>query len=77
MPIMLPLTTANLSTHEHATATVSGDSAVRDWLAASIDSRQVDADPETWMQLVAKDDLAAAIEAAIQNRLPKKAGPRR
>jgi hypothetical protein len=67
MPRREPLTIANLSRHERATATISANNAVRGWLAGSGHSRQNDSNPETWMQLVARDSLAAAIEATMQD----------
>jgi hypothetical protein len=77
MPRGAPLTTANLIVHERATTTISASNVVRGWLAASGDSRQINADPENWMQLVARDHLAAAIEAIIQNDPPEKRDSRR
>jgi hypothetical protein len=62
-----PLTAANLAAHEREISPTPSKHAVREWLAtsASTDRRNVDAD--AWTQLVGRDSVAAAIEAATHD----------
>lgn len=60
------LTAANLAAHLQQTATISTKDAVRSWLNDSENPRRASVDRETWMLLVDRDPVAAAIEAGTR-----------
>jgi hypothetical protein len=63
----LRLTTTNLATHDQNISSVTADHAVRCWLndIEPLGGRYVDS--ETWMRLVERDPMAAAIEDATRS----------
>jgi hypothetical protein len=58
------LTSSNLALHEQNTTRMSTDHAILSWLDASRTSPPVPVDNETWIRLVERDLVAAAIDAA-------------
>jgi hypothetical protein len=62
-----PLTAANLAAHEREISSLLSTQAVREWLAMSGNSDRRNFDTEAWMQLVGRDPVAAAIEAATHD----------
>jgi hypothetical protein len=62
-----PLTVANLAAHERETTSVPSNQATREWLATSGNSDRRNFDTEAWMQLVGRDPVATAIEAATHD----------
>lgn len=63
-----PLTASNLALHEQNTTTIPIDHTIRSWLnsSGSGTSPPVHVDNESWMDLVERDPVAAAIEAATR-----------
>jgi hypothetical protein len=70
----LPLTTANLATHERATSTLINDLPMQRWLSSNDNERQRGIDVDAWIQLVERDQVAAAIEALIRVDAENKPG---
>jgi hypothetical protein len=62
-----PLTAANLAVREREISPMPSNQAVREWLAMSGNSDRRNLDMEAWMQLIERDPVAAAIEAATHN----------
>jgi hypothetical protein len=62
-----PLTATSLAAHERNTSTVSTNRSIRGWSNVSEGSLRHDVDLEAWTQLVRRDPVAAAIEAATEH----------
>ena len=64
-----PLTASNLALHQQNTTAIPIDHAICSWLnsSGSGTSPPVHVDNETWMRLVERDPVAAAIEAATRD----------
>jgi hypothetical protein len=59
-----PLTSSNLALHEQNTTRTSTDHAILSWLNGIRTSPPVPVDNETWIRLVERDLVTAAIDAA-------------
>lgn len=64
-----PLTASNLALHQQNTTAIPVDHAIRSWLNSngSGTSPRVHVDNRIWMDLVERDPVAAAIEAATRD----------
>jgi hypothetical protein len=62
-----PLTAANLAAHDREISPLPSNQAVREWLTMSGNSDRRNFDTQAWMQLVGRDPVAAAIEAATHD----------
>jgi hypothetical protein len=67
-----PLTAANLAAHEREISPTPSDHAVREWLETTGSSDRRNVDAEAWTQLVGRDPVAAAIEAATHDTNQRK-----